>query len=1107
MSDLNIALILRLVDQVTAPSRAVIGAVREIGAATEQAGQTGMTWADRQLEATAARRAALQGEAFAIGATGFALYQAMRPAIEFEQAMSGVARVVEFDRPESFQLLERDILNLTTSGALPMAAEGISAIIEAAGQAGVIDAALPDDERRAALIAFAEDAARMGTAFDMSAEAAGAAMTLWRVTLGMTRPEAMGFGDAINHLSNNMDATAPEIVEMVRRTGAFAQAAGLAETSTAALSAALLAGGAAPEVAATAMQNMITTMTLGAAATDRQREVFEALGFDAEEMAERMQVDAQGAIYDVMAAMAEMPEHLQISSLTQLFGRESADAIAPLLANLGLLEQAFGLVEDPAAYAGSMLAEYQVQAANTANQLRITTNFIRQMAVSIGTILLPELNNLLATIQPVLTLITDWAAAHPELITLIARVTLGLLAFRAASLALRWGVLSLLTPVLHLIRGGSWMIAMLPRLAAGLLALLNPLAWVRGAMWALRVAFMASGIGLLLAGIAMAGLWIYNNWSGLKQFFIGLWEGFREALGPAGPALDWVIERVQVLWQWLSDLLGPIDATESEWRGWGVAVGEAIGGAIAAVAEWLSTSDGLLSGIGKLLAGWIALRVIWALPMAPIRLIGRLLAWVARGPVMWVVRNIGLIGSTLLWLGRLALANPIGLAIAAVAALAYVVYQNWDELVAWFQEKVEVVRAAFDEGLLQGVFALLAEFNPFTLAMEGLRGLISYVGELLGVPDEVMAQFLGFNPFTSAFEGLQNLIARIMELMGVPDRIIEAFTEFSLWETGVRIMQTLWDGMGSLLGPMVDRIAGALSAIVPFWMIDAWNWVSGNDEDSQARQELLDNLDSLPTDQGDAVRILNEALSDLPAEADRANLERQAQILRDQIATGERLGETRGLTDDPEHMAQLADLREELAGVEADMAAMDARTAELQAALQVLSETEVAPEVNRESIERALTAAAALNRNLRELPDVPPSPLNDPGLEGARDAGGPVRAGLPYLVGERGREIFIPGQSGSILPARALRMAMAASALAAPVAAMPAPEAMVDRIDRRPPLSATITQRSETRIEVGQIVVQAAPGQDPAEIARAVRRELERLQDERRGDLHDGVDF
>ena len=35
---------------------------------------------------------------------------------------------------------------------------------------------------------------------------------------------------------------------------------------------------------------------------------------------------------------------------------------------------------------------------------------------------------------------------------------------------------------------------------------------------------------------------------------------------------------------------------------------------------------------------------------------------------------------------------------------------------------------------------------------------------------------------------------------------------------------------------------------------------------------------------------------------------------------------------------------------------------------------------------------------------------------GQRALGGPVGAGMPYLVGERGPEIFAPGQSGRILP-------------------------------------------------------------------------------------------
>lgn len=37
-------------------------------------------------------------------------------------------------------------------------------------------------------------------------------------------------------------------------------------------------------------------------------------------------------------------------------------------------------------------------------------------------------------------------------------------------------------------------------------------------------------------------------------------------------------------------------------------------------------------------------------------------------------------------------------------------------------------------------------------------------------------------------------------------------------------------------------------------------------------------------------------------------------------------------------------------------------------------------------------------------------------IAGARAAGGPIRAGLPYLVGERGPEIVVPGTSGQVIP-------------------------------------------------------------------------------------------
>jgi phage-related minor tail protein len=37
-------------------------------------------------------------------------------------------------------------------------------------------------------------------------------------------------------------------------------------------------------------------------------------------------------------------------------------------------------------------------------------------------------------------------------------------------------------------------------------------------------------------------------------------------------------------------------------------------------------------------------------------------------------------------------------------------------------------------------------------------------------------------------------------------------------------------------------------------------------------------------------------------------------------------------------------------------------------------------------------------------------------VRGTAAIGGSVQAGSPYLVGERGQEIFVPNQSGSIVP-------------------------------------------------------------------------------------------
>jgi hypothetical protein len=202
----------------------------------------------------------------------------------------------------------------------------------------------------------------------------------------------------------------------------------------------------------------------------------------------------------------------------------------------------------------------------------------------------------------------------------------------------------------------------------------------------------------------------------------------------------------------------------------------------------------------------------------------------------------------------------------------------------------------------------------------------------------------------------------------------------------------------------------------------------------------------------------------------------------------------------------LSALQEELEWVQGEMLAADQRAAELSAALMVINETEVRPDIDTTSIDEALNKAARLSALLQNSSGVAAASAANP--DGERDRGGPVRAGMPYLVGERSPEIFVPGVSGTILPGRVLKAAMAASAMAAPVAAMPTQAEIVETLDRRPVMSAPAAAPQITRHgDTISINIYATQGMSVEDIGREVERRLARREDARRADLHDGVDY
>lgn len=86
--------------------------------------------------------------------------------------------------------------------------------------------------------------------------------------------------------------------------------------------------------------------------------------------------------------------------------------------------------------------------------------------------------------------------------------------------------------------------------------------------------------------------------------------------------------------------------------------------------------------------------------------------------------------SAIYGLGVALLTTPIGwfiAGVAVIAGLAFVIYKNWDKIGEFFAEKWASVKAAFADGIINGMFKVWQEYNPVTLMYEAFEGLLQYL--------------------------------------------------------------------------------------------------------------------------------------------------------------------------------------------------------------------------------------------------------------------------------------------------------------------------------------------------------------------------------------------
>lgn len=490
-------------------------------------------------------------------------------AMDFESAMADVRKVVDFETPQQFKDMANDILTL--SKRIPMAANGLAQIVAAGGQAGIA---------RDELLSYAEAAAKMGVAFDISAEEAGQTMAEWRSAFKMNQEQVNTLADQINYLGNTTAASAPKIADVVRRIGPLGEVGGAAAAQIAALGATMVSAGIQEEVAATGIKNLILGLTAGEAATKSQAEAFQALGLNAKDMAVMMQKDAQGAILKVLQALQKLPKHKQAAVLSDLFGKESIGAIAPLLTNLDALKKNFERVGDAAQYAGSMQKEFESRSATAANSLQLLKNRAVAMGITIGNILLPYITDISTKLSVAADWVQKFAEKHPGMTKAIVLGTTAVLGLTAALTGLGYVTSILITPFatffawaqkvalvsrLGALASAAWTAAQwlwngamtvgqallsVGRLAAyyAMMGLINiaTKAWT-AAQWLLNAAMSANPIGLVIiaiAGLAAGLVILYQRSEEVRVAMNTLWSNLKTG---AVSAINFVINKINIL--------------------------------------------------------------------------------------------------------------------------------------------------------------------------------------------------------------------------------------------------------------------------------------------------------------------------------------------------------------------------------------------------------------------------------------------------------------------------------------------------------------------------------------------------------------------------------
>lgn len=452
------------------------------------------------------------GLSFASLASNVALLgMPIKKAIEIESAFAGVRKVID-GTDDQLKQLRTDLIDMTS--VIPKTATELMQIAEAGGKLGV-----PIDQIKE----YVDVVAKASTAFEMPADVAGEAFGKIGAMLGYEITQLRQYGDIVNALADSTSADAKNIIDITKRTAGVMGTLNFDVGTIAGLSSFADQMSVSSEVGATALNNILN----GIRGTEAGLKILQEKG-------------GYGLI-DIANKFKKLDGIARTKAIEDLFGSgEGARMFEKLINQTDVLKASLDSALDKKTL-GSMQREFENVSNTTANKIRLMQNGVERLSIKLGDALLPNINEIITYIAPLIDRIATWAGENRDLIITMAKIL-------AVAIGLTAGFL--------LIQASIMPILIAFKIYASIAKIVTAVTWLfNTALWANPITWVVIAIVGL---IAIIGSLIYY-WDDITNAVGKLWDDFINFL----PSIDDITNAISNLWNGFTNFVKSLNLVDN----------------------------------------------------------------------------------------------------------------------------------------------------------------------------------------------------------------------------------------------------------------------------------------------------------------------------------------------------------------------------------------------------------------------------------------------------------------------------------------------------------------------------------------------------------------